>query len=753
MVEFEIDDSVKLDDKAAPSDDGDGKRRNNLPDDISIGSTMSEGLLSNDPEIRNLSIYIHRARNELKRMKKHGFTQRNERRKEIASLIYNKKKRGGGLWFSTQKALRHVAYQEFKDILLEKSEEDHATDKKTINAEASLLQAQYKTMIYERQKEIVTKIEQGMIDYMWQLLPEIKEEKKLAIMVGENQLKKMQDSKYQMCNQYEDCLGSMKKLISKLQLRVLESDQRKRAESIDSTDLNLMDDDDLSSEVKTRIETKKSDTAGKMAERRKAAAERMAARRKKLGDLTAKEDETMEKASEQIKKISQSEERRTALLSDDEYAIEDDEEVEDQPKKDGDDEELMASDTEEEPKEEAPDQMESMQTDKPNAKEENGQEGNHMVDDSSPKEATGTEEQSVPQPSSVINDTKGLSPESEESQGLPIGNSDPNKTETDSHEKSGADPETASSVSQDENEEDVRNTREEGTEEGDELPEAKEETKDETSNEVEIQSKDEVGTSVSLDPSDEEVPASVTSRNEETAPKEAKSSDSSPSNATSVNEEDDQVKEDAASNQSVEAQSAEAAPIENGGAKAANRSRPGLANRSRTSAGSSDLLERARKSRMNTSGKTTTGSSGNASSDLLARARQSRATGSATAGPGARPTARTSLSASDRLAARRTSGAGSDRLANRLSTRRTAGITGRRAPGRNRSFDDKDILAEDGQEKAEAGRRPVLRTNRTLNDGRSRRPPARTRSADDKELLITPDEGGTIEEGGQGDQA
>ena len=175
-----------------------------------------------------VDVQIQQRKKELNDWIENGLDTSMRRKQELDALIKAKNSKARELWFKDYRARRFIPFSDYRDELMKISLPAHDTSGATLNAEAKLLRAQHHEMMVERQRDIQQRIHQDMIDHLWSFLPEIRHEKELAEMVGNNQVEKLRISKDEMIENYEAHIRVQRKIIAKFHMRELEHDALER---------------------------------------------------------------------------------------------------------------------------------------------------------------------------------------------------------------------------------------------------------------------------------------------------------------------------------------------------------------------------------------------------------------------------------------------------------------------------------------------------------------------------------------------
>jgi hypothetical protein len=267
----------------------------------SVLSLGGEASAVSDPEVIHLQHEIRLSRAELRRMKQSGNNTRRRRANQELKVLEQKKNsvaRALRMKQQTQTPthnfMRMGALNEYKAELLKSSLPDHDTSPATLNMEAKLLRAYHNDWTTDRQMVIVQKLQQGMIDYMYSVaLPEIREERELAVMVGEHQVEKARKSKDNQSDAYEHCLGLQRKIIAKYRLRELEQQNKEQHRDQDGGVL-VVDESEMEA---LKVAAGETPTMERVPELRDSAKARMEARSVEQGRM-----EDRKKKIEEIKK-------------------------------------------------------------------------------------------------------------------------------------------------------------------------------------------------------------------------------------------------------------------------------------------------------------------------------------------------------------------------------------------------------------------------------------------------------------------
>jgi hypothetical protein len=281
-----------------------------------------------DPEVIALQQEIRSHKQELRRMQQSGKSSYRRRNTELSALKSKKNQKARELWVKqqTKKSSRFGSgFGEYKAEMLKCSLPGHDTSPNTLTLEAKVLRAQHNEWVTDRQMEIVQKLQQGMIEYMYTVaLPSIRDEHELAAMVGKSQVNKASLSKQVVVDLNERCLGLQRKIIAKYRLRELEHARspKKGNDEIDDTELELLKmaagdipamerQPELRDSAKARIEARKIAQEA-MKGRKKAREEEV---QKNVDGVVQQEKDTIERISKHLARLSISSVDRDSLLN------------------------------------------------------------------------------------------------------------------------------------------------------------------------------------------------------------------------------------------------------------------------------------------------------------------------------------------------------------------------------------------------------------------------------------------------------
>ncbi len=170
-----------------------------------------------DPVVVDTMEQIQTLRNNLKTLRQTNRILMKERNKDLGIISQHKIAKGRELWLKTQNNKRNpYVLKEYREELLKLSLPEHDTSNPTLMAETKLLRAQHNEWITERQMNIMHKLQQNMIDYMYNdALPNIKNEAELAITVGREQVDKIKMLKNELGKVYQKHAQTQEAILAK----------------------------------------------------------------------------------------------------------------------------------------------------------------------------------------------------------------------------------------------------------------------------------------------------------------------------------------------------------------------------------------------------------------------------------------------------------------------------------------------------------------------------------------------------------
>lgn len=176
-----------------------------------------------DPEVVKTMQQIQALKNNLKTLRQtnRGLTQ--DRNKDLGIIMQQKNAVGRDLWLKTQNnKLNPYVLKDYREELLKLSLPEHDISNPTLTAETKLLRAQHNEWITGRQMAIVHKLQQSIIDYMYNdALPRMKEENEVAIKAVQDEVVKMKEMKDEVGKLYQRRTQIQEAILAKYTEQVL----------------------------------------------------------------------------------------------------------------------------------------------------------------------------------------------------------------------------------------------------------------------------------------------------------------------------------------------------------------------------------------------------------------------------------------------------------------------------------------------------------------------------------------------------
>jgi len=159
---------------------------------------------------------------EIQQSRTNGVQTRKRRKEEIGKIQKNLNGKSRELWLKMQKMRRFGNLGQCKKVLTYPREETQDVSNKTIHAEAKLLLAMLQGGMIDHQAQIVQQFQKDMIEYLYTtVLPRIRDEQRMATVIGQIQLDKLMMQQQTMIRLFEECLGIRRAILLKYKLRDL----------------------------------------------------------------------------------------------------------------------------------------------------------------------------------------------------------------------------------------------------------------------------------------------------------------------------------------------------------------------------------------------------------------------------------------------------------------------------------------------------------------------------------------------------
>jgi hypothetical protein len=175
-----------------------------------------------DPDVVATMQKSQAVRSDLRSMRQTYRFDVKERNRDLGSINQKRNAVGRELWLKMQNnKLNPYVLKDYREELLKLSLPEHDTTNPTLTAETKLLRANHNGWMTERQMAIVHKLQECMIDYMYnEVLPNIKKEREVATTVARAQVDKMQTSKKELENLYQSYVQTQEAILAKYREKV-----------------------------------------------------------------------------------------------------------------------------------------------------------------------------------------------------------------------------------------------------------------------------------------------------------------------------------------------------------------------------------------------------------------------------------------------------------------------------------------------------------------------------------------------------